>query len=505
MKNFFEKNQSYISIIAPVSIVAIFVILACLNINGSIWFDESFTSYLIRGNFVDIWQLTAVDVHPPFFYFCLKIWSLIFGNSIVALRFMSVFFGGISLILIFHLVKRWFNLKTAIISTFFISLSPMLIRYSQEMRMYTLLLFIIVSATYVLTLALEKKRRSLWILYGLLVSIGMYTHYFSALVWLFHLGTIIYQSGGFKKAWQNKSIIFSYATAILLYLPWLPCFVKQTMDVQGGFWIGPMTILTPVDLLSDSLIYQPATEVKNWLAVLLAVTVAIIIFFAKKVYKKIAKSQQKHYKFILANILFPPIILMVLSLPPMKPLFVNRYVYFSTVLLWAFLGIVISFSFSQKISHKYARLCLLVAVITTAFVGIMNVETRQPNGHIKDILVSAQQMSKPGEPILSKSDWNYYDAAAYSSDQHPVWFVKDWSKYQWGSLYPIRRYQYNVAENLPKFTSNNDQFWYLATSPKNGKKIKVPHDIAKHYRVVNKLSNEHYTMIEFKKLETNTR
>lgn len=249
MRKFFQTYQRSISIIAPILITIVFLCLSCLNLNSSIWFDEAFSSYLIRGNFADIWQLTALDVHPPFFYFCLKIWSLIFGTSVISLRFMSIFFGGLSLILIFHLVKQWFGLRPAVFASFFMALSPVFIRLAQEMRMYTLVLFIVASATFILAKALQTKKRRYWIIYAVLVSLGMWTHYFTSLAWLTHLIFIYKKQGSLKKLFHQKEAILSYILSVLLYLPWLPFFLKQFSNVQRAFWIPSISLKTPVDFI----------------------------------------------------------------------------------------------------------------------------------------------------------------------------------------------------------------------------------------------------------------
>ena len=55
----------------------------------SFWFDESFTSTLIKYEYSEIADRTANDVHPALYYYLLKFWSGIFGTSDAALRSLS--------------------------------------------------------------------------------------------------------------------------------------------------------------------------------------------------------------------------------------------------------------------------------------------------------------------------------------------------------------------------------------------------------------------------------
>ena len=99
-----NKLKTLAGILIPTSCAVLFMVLCIIGLKNSIWFDESYSAYLIRGDFSDIWTLTASDVHPPFYYFCLKVWSLIFGYSDVSLRFMSVFLGALTIIILFYLL-----------------------------------------------------------------------------------------------------------------------------------------------------------------------------------------------------------------------------------------------------------------------------------------------------------------------------------------------------------------------------------------------------------------
>ena len=125
MKNRLIKYAPYL--LLGFSILT-FLALVLKRINYPIWFDEGYSAYLIKGNLSEIWGLTAVDVHPPFYYYLLKIWSLAFGTSLISLRMMSVFFGVASIVLLFFLVKHWFGKKPAVCAALLMAVSPFFIR-----------------------------------------------------------------------------------------------------------------------------------------------------------------------------------------------------------------------------------------------------------------------------------------------------------------------------------------------------------------------------------------
>jgi hypothetical protein len=72
---------------------AVFSLLSLGNMaRFSVWFDEAFGLYLIRSDYLQVAQLTAADVHPPMYYWALKLWTSIFGTSEIAARSLSLFF-----------------------------------------------------------------------------------------------------------------------------------------------------------------------------------------------------------------------------------------------------------------------------------------------------------------------------------------------------------------------------------------------------------------------------
>ena len=131
--------------------------LFCLpGLHDSLGSDEAFSAYFIRGDITEIWRVAWSGGYCPLFYTILKIWSLIFGNTDVSLRFMSIFFGAIAIIFTFHLLKRWFNIKIASLGAALLAFSPIFINSSSEIGKSTILLTLAIFAIYVITMKLKK-------------------------------------------------------------------------------------------------------------------------------------------------------------------------------------------------------------------------------------------------------------------------------------------------------------------------------------------------------------
>lgn len=497
-----EKGKTKIlSIIVPIACAIIFMGLCMIGLRNSIWFDEAYSAYLIRGNFSDIWNLTAIDVHPPIYYFCLKVWSLFFGTSDVALRFMSVFFGALSIIFMFHLLKRWFDVKVSSVATFFLSLSPMFIRYGQEMRMYTLVFFIVVLATYVLELALDTKKTRYYILYAILIALGMWTQYLTAIAWLAHI--IYYMVTRRGKIWDKK-FLGTYALAVVLFIAWIPFFLKQTNSVQGGFWIPELSFSTAAGYVSEALIFKDAGSASNWLVILLIATIFAVIFAAAKIYKNFKSSEKSGFLFLLSLVALPPITLMLLSVPPFKPIFVSRYVTYAAALLWALIGVIVAKKVcaspraakkSKTVMHIICSVVLVLLTLGTAILGVVNVETRETEGHAKQAVLSVSAISEENVPIVPYDEWSYYDTIFYSTDAHPVYGLNSLVNIPYDSFRPIEQYKYNLVDSDEDFLADKNHVWYMIKTselPEDMSEFALP-EVFKDYHIVSDISDQYYT------------
>jgi uncharacterized membrane protein len=78
-----KKNYRIIYTLACFVSACIYISLA---FKKTIWMDEAYTFGLIRNSFSFIWEKTAQDVHPPLYYFLLKIFTMPFGYNLFMAR-----------------------------------------------------------------------------------------------------------------------------------------------------------------------------------------------------------------------------------------------------------------------------------------------------------------------------------------------------------------------------------------------------------------------------------
>ena len=475
--------------------LAIFTVITLWTITkSSIWFDEAFGAYMIRFNFADIFKYTAADVHPPLFYLLLKLWSLIFGNTELALRSMSLFFGAVTIVFGYLLANRLFDKKIARISLLFMILSPMLIRYGQEMRMYALVAAIGLAATYVLTIAVESKKRLPWIIYGILIALGMWTHYLMAIVWISHwvwradcLISVGVKKEFFKKFF-SKQWIMAHIIAVASFLPWVPFFIAQIFNIQvNGFWIPPVTPDTIPNFMTNTIFYQDVGNVTGWLAFGFIIIVVLVVIWSLKICKLLIGSKQRQsYRLIFWLAAVPVLLLFLSSMPPLRSSFVDRYLICSAVAI----SIFVSATLGLGLKFMSSKLRILVALTITAFMllGVTNVwhfgnysKTSNASNNTREIVKAAIDNSSSNEPIIADSPWLFYEAIFYATDKHPVYFIDANTQYPYGSLDMLKYNDQHKIKDIALFTKQNPIVWYIGLP--RGADFKSPYS---NWRVLHK-------------------
>ena len=104
----------------------------------SLWSDEGNSAALASRSLAQIAQDAAQDIHPPLYYWLLRLWTSVFGLSEFGLRSLSATLGTLLVLLIYMLGTRLFNRTTGLAAAFVAAIAPFQVYYSQEARMYVL-------------------------------------------------------------------------------------------------------------------------------------------------------------------------------------------------------------------------------------------------------------------------------------------------------------------------------------------------------------------------------
>ncbi|OGE81400.1 MAG: hypothetical protein A3E98_00215 [Candidatus Doudnabacteria bacterium RIFCSPHIGHO2_12_FULL_48_11] len=318
------------------------------NISVALWHDEAFSALYIRYPWGEMLGRIIADVHPPLYYFILRFWSYIFGQSLLSLRGLSILFGIATIWMGFVLFKQIFsNKKWALLAALLIAINPFQIQYALEARMYTLGTFLSLVTCYLLLKALENDQRKYWVWYGITAALTLYTHYFLFFTVAAQVIYIIYV--WFKKRISLKNPLLSGIIVAAMYAPWLPSFLVQNRRVSEAYWIPEMDRWA-IPGTVWKMIFGGQNVSRPLLILTTLACIALLIYFWRK-----TKSETKFL--ILFSLLVPFLGSILISLK--TSIYLDRYFVFAGLFLIA----AIAAALMQVPNYSVRRILAAVLVI----------------------------------------------------------------------------------------------------------------------------------------------
>ena len=114
----------------------------------SLWADEGNSAVMATRSFAEITTNAANDIHPPLYYWLLRLWTQFAGVSEVGLRSLSALLGVLLVFATIGLGLRMGGVGIGLLAGLLAAVSPFQVYYSQEARMYMLLALEAAGAVY---------------------------------------------------------------------------------------------------------------------------------------------------------------------------------------------------------------------------------------------------------------------------------------------------------------------------------------------------------------------
>ncbi len=158
----------------------------------SLWFDEALTLLVASQPLALLHSfVTDFEVSPPLYSLLMHVWLPVFANPRLGLRVFSAVCGIGALIAFRGLSERLLPERVRLLALFLGAASSYWIHLAQDARVYALLSLIVVCEAR-LTLELsERPTRRLWAGYAVLGVLGLYAHYYFALILAAHAAWLL--------------------------------------------------------------------------------------------------------------------------------------------------------------------------------------------------------------------------------------------------------------------------------------------------------------------------
>ncbi len=189
---------------------------------------ETFRIVSRETSLLDTLKVTALGApqHTPLYFVLTRIWMQWFGNSAVAMRSFTVFTSLLVFPAIYWLCMELFKSSTvASIAVALIAVSPIHIIHAQIARPRTLWILMILLSSAALLRTIRLNNKTTWVIYGVTLSLNLYTFLFSIFVASAH-GIYVFIID-FQKNKIIKPYLFTASLVILSFAPWLNVIITH--------------------------------------------------------------------------------------------------------------------------------------------------------------------------------------------------------------------------------------------------------------------------------------
>lgn len=215
--------------------------------------EESIVQRTVEFSWSEMFDRIGRDTHPPLFYVLDRLWVHIVGDGIAAGRALSVLLGLSAVIGIYALVREatrgsdsspeqtLLNSELpALLAAIMLTLTPLQIFWSMQIRMNALAIALTAWSTYLLLRAWRSGGRTNWSLYTLFAVLLTHTHYFGlfTVASQFLCSTVILLGRSTGSRFERlRPLALSAAGLWFAWQPWLPYFLQQRAQVNHGFYL----------------------------------------------------------------------------------------------------------------------------------------------------------------------------------------------------------------------------------------------------------------------------
>lgn len=435
--------------------------LCFLAVGDEIWFDEVFSVSIVKHSFSDIISFTAADVHPPLYYFILKLFTLVFGQRMSVYHLVSIIPFVLMLLAIGRFVSKHFGFQEAMLSVLLVTAAPNMLMYAVEIRMYSLCcLFVVLSMILAVELCenpdssktsagwfhrvLGNKK---WAAFAVVNVLAAYSHYFAGAAVLLVAGCL-FVFFLLQKENRKKNLIhwfLSMAATGVLYLPWLIVFYQQLTKVKKDYWIEGFHIGTLMEY--EKFIFGSDAWMKILTEVLFLLAVCAVIYFWK--------NEKKDRIFFLNGFSFFGLIASgVLLSILITPVFMRRYIIVVLPLFW--ITVVCAL---MQIKHKGVFLALGLCGLLLFSVNYEKEFFHRNHASNTTMLYLLQEEMGEKDVIYSAHCYLMADAAVYFPEQErylPEEAMDGQAFAEWGALTDTK-----MVEDAESFCEEGHQTVWL--------------------------------------------
>lgn len=239
-KAYLKENPMLVIAFAVASIIEIAVIFPIMS-EDYLSYDSSYQYGLTQHSFSEILELLPYDYSPPFYAIALKLYCMVFGNSLFAMRTFTLFaIIGVYFISTFPM-NTLFGKRSALICLMATFATTNILFTIHEIRPINYAFFFFEAVAVYAGIVFSKGTRYSYICLTFFSVLAMYTHNVS-LVGTFAIYVALLLFVLLAKNWKRlRNVFICGCICAALYLPWLSVILSQISNIQDHYWVTPCT------------------------------------------------------------------------------------------------------------------------------------------------------------------------------------------------------------------------------------------------------------------------
>lgn len=478
MQNFFSKTS--LQKFESKALWLILALAAALRFTGLVkrdfWYDEAFTGVAIKESFSSMLGMIINDVHPPLYYIALKAFSVFFDYSVFGIRLFSAIFGVLAVWAVYLVTKELFSKKAALGASFLTAISPFAIQYSQEARMYSMLVFLILMAAYFFLNGLKTGKQKYFILWGIFTGLSMLTHYmgiiFSSTYFVAYLFWAYYQKPNkyrnknlkerisffVKDILPARNIFLGYLVALITFLPWIDEFKHHLIDVKGNLtWVKPASLGDIIVNMQMFLFGTPLGEMSSGMpqpneigyefnqamhmVSHISIRMVLAVLFGMTIIWILRREKKEKIFMLLSFLVGFPFVVFLLSLfstpDDPKEYFVARYLLPAAYFFYIYIGVVLS----------HIRLRFNLVIFAAYFLLLSGIIPLTNSTGYNEMIKHMDKYKNNNFYILNSFD--YVITKYYLGANRLTLYNYDWPQYDptyWAAMGPSLKRSENFAD-----------------------------------------------------------
>lgn len=387
-----------------------------------LWLDEAFSVWLGWRPVGEMMSwLVRIDQHPPLYYTLLHFWMALLGDDPVTVRALSALCGTLTISVVYLLGRRLADEKVGLLAALILAVSPFHVRFAQEARMYTLLALTVSLALYALTYLLTDPRPAqaplkqtgksapllpaietglAWLGYVIFTTLTLLTHntavFFPIATNIFILGLLLMRRHHPPHSHTPTLLLRNWLLAqlgvLLLWLPWLPALVVQSVSVYREFWLPAPTWGTVAGVVG--------AFVSDFLPLPLAGLCAVGVLYAGLALLGLVYFRRRPARIALLLVIFvtPFVGEYLVSL--------RRPIFYARTLIWASIPLYLLLAAGIRQLRRWPYVLAVVLVVLV----VNGLSLREYHVHFEkeqwdDAAALVAERVQPGDLILFNATW----------------------------------------------------------------------------------------------------